>query len=233
MVMSQDGDKQWDELRQQWVPATPGFEASSVSPVVAAANNPHPTPGYSSPIAPMLETLDKKRASNANVVTERISDRGWLVSQILVTTAITLGFIMLILSSTYDYSANYTEAPDNPDAPQSSDFDIDGVSGLSVAEDENYSFAVDIYQDAMEIYYDDLEEHNKLILKYQGKSILMGQLGPGLIVLGLIYLCFQDSSKEMPKGLRMALIICTFYLLVNYLGYGAGLNGGLNFGAGN
>jgi hypothetical protein len=84
----------------------------------------------------------------------------------------------------------------------------------------------------MEIYYDDVVEHNKLMNKYEGKAILFGKIGPGLVCLGLIYLNFQDASKEMPKGLRMALLICTFYLLVNFLGYGAGVNGGLNFGAG-
>ncbi|MDP7000781.1 MAG: hypothetical protein QGH90_02660 [Candidatus Poseidoniaceae archaeon] len=229
--MSQGGDMVWDGLSQQWVTPTSASTNVMQNPV-SGSNTANDGRGYSSPVSPMLSKMDSNKSSKSNTVSERISDKGWLVSQILVTAVITLGFLMLIFSENYDYLSNYSDPPESPDAPKSSDFNGDGVGSLNETEQESYDWAYDNYLDKMEIYYDDVVEHNKLMNKYEGKAILFGKIGPGLVCLGLIYLNFQDASKEMPKGLRMALLICTFYLLVNFLGYGAGVNGGLNFGAG-
>ena len=127
---------------------------------------------------------------------------------------------------------NYTPPPDSPDAPDSSDYDTDD-NGLNDTEMENYTAAVDTYYDAVDRWNDDMEDHNKQMTAYAGKSILWRNLGPGFIVAGLICLTFQSKSFEMSNSIRLTLLIGTMYLVANLLGYDMpGVDAAVGFGFG-
>jgi hypothetical protein len=141
-----------------------------------------------------------------------------------VILLVLFGFMMLNLSSMYSYSANYSTPPL---APSSDDFDTNFSGGVL---EENERIA---YENAVDIYEDQLREYNTERTENQGKSVLWGQIGPVFICMGLVVLCLGDFSEMMPKSVRIILIIFTFFfMLQQLLGYNDGLGADLDLGLG-
>ena len=107
-----------------------------------------------------------------------------------------LGFLMMIMSEQYTYSSNHTAAPEAPDTISSSDFDADN-NGLNTTEEEAYQAAIDRYNERFQNYQDAVEDHNLLMLAYEGKATFWMNIAPGFIVAGLVCLTFQSKGVEM------------------------------------
>ena len=143
-------------------------------------------------------------------------------AKVIITTIISLGFLMLVLSESYANAALYTNAPD---APSSSDFDLDN-NGLNTAETENYTAA-------LEQYADDLDEHNDRMNTYAGNAIFWGNVSSAFIVGGLVGLTFIPKAIEMSNGVRITLLIGTIYMLGGMMGYDLpGVDAAIGFGFG-
>jgi hypothetical protein len=155
-----------------------------------------------------------------------------LVDRSIIGIIIGVGFLMLIFSESYNYSATYTIAPESPTAPVQSDFDLDG-GGLNSSEMENYSAAFDVYNDVYAANLNDIKNHNDLMTIYAGKAIFYGNIAPGFIVAGLVCMTFQSKAYEMSNSIRLTLLIGTIYMVANMLGYDMpGVNAAIGLGFG-
>ena len=143
-----------------------------------------------------------------------------------------LGFLMMIMSEQYTYSSNHTAAPEAPDTISSSDFDTDD-DGLNTTERDAYDAAVERYDERFQNYQDAVEDHNLLMLAYEGKATFWMNIAPGFIVAGLVCLTFQSKGIEMTNSIRLTLLIGTLYMVANLLGYSMpGVAGDVSFGFG-
>ena len=216
MTKSEDGDWKWDGLREQWVPAATG--AGILSPPMLSGTPPTGAPSQQIPNSGGFSGLIKRRNE-------------WL-PKALIVTIVGLGFWMLILSESFSYMKDYSPEPEAPDAVSSSDYDTDN-NGLNASEEENYTAAVEKYNDAYDVWQDDMEDHNDLMKEYEGKSILWRNIGPGFIVAGLVCLTFQSKSFEMSNSVKLTLLIGTMYMVANLLGYDMpGVDAAVGFGFG-
>ena len=133
-----------------------------------------------------------------------------------------MGSEMCIRDRSYANSANYTNAPD---APSSSDFDLDN-DGLNTSETESYTAA-------LEQYADDLDEYNDRMNTYTGKAIFWGNVSSAFIVGGLVGLTFIPKALEMSNGVRITLLIGTIYMLGGMMGFDLpGVDAAIGFGFG-
>ncbi|RAH12342.1 MAG: hypothetical protein DBX05_07125 [Candidatus Poseidoniales archaeon] len=200
----------------------PPLEAPSTTPnspmpaPVEPVVNPAPQPIPSQPKGPSIFT------KIFNGIDFEGMRKTMTSSKAIITVLISLGFLMLILSEAYSNSANYTNAPD---IPTSSDFDLDD-DGLSSAESENYT-------NALEEYADDLDEHNDRMNDHTGKAIFWGNVSSAFIVGGLVGLAFSPKAVEMSNAVRLTLLIGTIYMLGGMMGYELpGVDAAVGFGFG-
>ena len=200
----------------------PPLEAPSATPnspmpaLVEPVVNPAPQPIPSQPKGPSIFT------KIFNGIDFEGMRQTMTSSKAIITVLISLGFLMLILSEVYSNSANYTNAPD---MPASSDFDLDD-DGLSSAESENYT-------NALEQYADDLDEHNDRMNDHTGNAIFWGNVSSAFIVGGLVGLAFSPKAVEMSNAVRLTLLIGTIYMLGGMMGYELpGVDAAVGFGFG-
>lgn len=204
MNISDDGEWRYDEQKGDWVPAM-----SNTGPEPQSTMHSNPKDALGPPVA----------ISKSAKVAPMNKDNLTLVARSIIGIIIGVGFLMLIFSELYDYSATYTSAPEPPtDSPVQSDFDVDG-GGLNSTEMENYSYFADVFNDAYAVYLDDLKNHNDLMIIYAGDAIFYGNIAPIFIVAGLVCMTFQSKAYEMSNSIRLILLIGTIYMVANLLGY--------------
>jgi len=201
------------------LPPPPLSRPKSAAPPPMVSPNPSPGPVETAPVQsqPKGPSLLSKIQSkiDLNSIT-RISSKTIIVSMIC------LGFLMLIISESYANSAIYTNAPD---APTTSDFDIDN-DGLSTGESENYTAA-------LQQYSDDLDEHLDRINTQAGNAIFWRNVSSAFIVGGLVGLTFSSKAVEMSNSVRLTLLIGTMYMLAGMMGYDMpGVDAAIGFGFG-
>jgi hypothetical protein len=219
--ISDDGEWRYDEQKGDWVPA---MSNTGHDPQSTMHSNPKDALGP--PVAVSKSSKSAKVSPmNKNVRT--------LVDRSIIGIIIGVGFLMLIFSESYNYSATYTIAPEAPAQPVSSDFDLDGSGSLNLSENGYYEFALDLYNDAYAVYSNDLKYHNDLMTIYAGKAIFYGNIAPGFIVAGLVCMTFQSKAYEMSNSIRLTLLIGTIYMVANMLGYDMpGVNAAIGLGFG-
>ena len=215
-MLSEDGKWVYDETLEEWVPNEPGFradyEANEAQFVPPMMDLKHKTHG-----------VNKMSGKNLN---NKIYSAG-------IAMIMALGFLMMIMSEQYTYSSNHTPAPEAPDTVQTSDFDGDENGNLNTTEQEAYQAAVERYNQKYQNYLDDLEDHNFLMLAYEGKATFWSNIAPGFIVAGLVCLTFASKQVEMTNSIRLTLLIGTMYMVANLLGYNMpGVAGDVSFGFG-
>ncbi len=189
----------------------------------------NPAPSSSVPKQPSLFSRILSEVDIKSIYCKVTSGK-FVISSILI-----LGFLMLILSESYANSANFTNAPDEPDTIDSSDYDLDN-NGLNSSELENYTDALDQYDGDLDVYLNQLEEHNDLMNTYTGKSIFWSNVSSAFIVGGLVCLTFIPKAVDMSNSVRITLVIGTLYMLGGLLGYdlpGVDAAIGLGFGGTN
>ena len=206
-------------------------KSAGPSPTMSAPNPPvnSPAPAPVEPVVnqvPQMIPTQPKGPSIFTKIMNEINLKGiyqtMTSSKVIITTIISLGFLMLILSESYANSANYTNAPD---APSSSDFDLDN-DGLNTSETESYTAA-------LEQYADDLDEYNDRMNTYTGKAIFWGNVSSAFIVGGLVGLTFIPKALEMSNGVRITLLIGTIYMLGGMMGFDLpGVDAAIGFGFG-
>lgn len=190
-------------------------------------NSPAPAPvePVTNPVPQMIPTQPKGPSIFTKIMNEINLKRIYQTmtsSKVIITTIISLGFLMLILSESYANSANYTNAPD---APSSTDFDLDN-DGLNASETESYTAA-------LEQYADDLDEYNDRMNTYTGKAIFWGNVSSAFIVGGLVGLTFIPKAIEMSNGVRITLLVGTIYMLGGMMGFDLpGVDAAIGFGFG-
>jgi len=218
--ISDDGEWRYDEQKGDWVPAM-----SNTGPEPQSTMHSNPKDALGPPVAVSKSSKSAKVSPmNKNVRT--------LVDRSIIGIIIGVGFLMLIFSESYNYSATYTIAPESPTAPVQSDFDLDG-GGLNSSEMENYSAAFDVYNDVYAANLNDIKNHNDLMTIYAGKAIFYGNIAPGFIVAGLVCMTFQSKAYEMSNSIRLTLLIGTIYMVANMLGYDMpGVNAAIGLGFG-
>ena len=215
-MLSEDGKWVYDETLEEWVPNEPGFQADYTAAEAQFIPSKNPS---------MIDLPSVKKMSGTKL-NGRIYSAG-------IAVIMALGFMMLIMSEQYTYSSNHTPAPEAPDTIQSSDFDLDDNGGLNDTEQEAYQAAVERYNDKYQNYLDDVEDHNLLMLAYEGKATFWSNIAPGFIVAGLVCLTFQSKGVEMTNSIRLTLLIGTMYMVANLLGYNMpGVAGDVSFGFG-
>tara|TARA_B100002052_G_scaffold161224_1_gene146771 strand:- start:1112 stop:1870 length:759 start_codon:yes stop_codon:yes gene_type:complete len=197
--------------------ATPNPPQNSPAPVpVEPVVNPVPQATPTQPKGPSIFTKIMNEMNLKGIYQTMTS------SKVIITTIISLGFLMLILSESYANTANYTNAPD---APSSSDFDPDN-NGLNTSETENYTVA-------LEQYADELDEYSDSMNTYAGKAIFWGNVSSAFIVGGLVGLTFIPKAIEMSNGVRITLLIGTIYMLGGMMGFDLpGVDAAIGFGFG-
>jgi len=254
--MSIEDDAKWDtaDSVDSWGPPIPPPPAEMPPPPPPVGSPPPPQmapppmapPMESNPSVPLIqESSDsipqsiQSRPKGPSIITRLLNETDVssifnriTSSKVVISVIFTLGFLMLILSASYSNSADYTNAPDAPDAILSSDFDIDS-NGLNASENENYTAALSDYSDEMDVYLDRLDAHNDLMNTYTGNAIFWGTISSAFIVGGLICLTFLPNATEMSNSVRVTLLIGTIYMLGGMMGYEMpGVDAAVGFGFG-
>jgi hypothetical protein len=215
-MLSEDGKWVYDETLEDWVPNEPGFQANYAAAEAQFISSKNPA---------MIDLPGVKNMNKRNL-NNKIYSAG-------IAMIMALGFLMMIMSEQYTYSSNHTPAPEAPDTVQTSDFDGDENGNLNTTEQEAYQAAVERYNQKYQNYLDDLEDHNFLMLAYEGKATVWSNIAPGFIVAGLVCLTFQSKGVEMTNSIRLTLLIGTMYMVANLLGYNMpGVAGDVSFGFG-
>jgi len=215
-MLSEDGKWVYDETLEEWVPNEPGFRADYAAAEAQFISSKNPA---------MIDLPGVKNMKEWNL-NKKIYSAG-------IAMIMALGFLMMIMSEQYTYSSNHTPAPEAPDTVQTSDFDGDENGNLNTTEQEAYQAAVERYNQKYQNYLDDLEDHNFLMLAYEGKATFWSNIAPGFIVAGLVCLTFQSKGVEMTNSIRLTLLIGTMYMVANLLGYNMpGVAGDVSFGFG-
>jgi hypothetical protein len=198
----------------------PPIESTPSPTIVQESPNPIPQTIESRPKGPSIITR-LLNETDMPTIFNRITS-----SKVVISVILSLGFLMLILSASYSNSAEYTNAPDAPDAILSSDFDNDSDGLLNASENENFTAALSVYSD-------DMDAHNDLMNTYTGNAIFWNTISSAFIVGGMICLTFLPNASEMSNSVRVTLLIGTIYMLAGMLGYdmpGVDAAIGLGFG---
>ena len=208
------------------LPPPPSRPKSAAPPPMGSPNTPPPGPSIAEPaVAPPIQSQPKGPSFFSKIQSKIDLNRIFsttVSSKTIIVTMVSLGFLMLIVSESYANSANYSNAPD---APTTSDFDIDN-DGLSTGESENYTAA-------LQQYSDDLDEHLDRMNTHAGNAIFWGNIGSAFIVGGLVGLTFSSKAVEMSNSVRLTLLIGTIYMLAGMLGYDMpGVDAAIGFGFG-
>ena len=215
-MLSEDGKWFYDETQEEWLPNEPGMQGES-----AAAD-----PRFIPPMMDLKNSVTGVKNMSEKNLNKRIYNAG-------IAFIMGLGFLMMIMSEQYTYSSNHTLAPEAPDTVQTSDYDGDENGNLNSTEQEAYQAAVERYNQKYQNYLDDVEDHNLLMLAYEGKATFWMNIAPGFIVAGLVCLTFQSKGIEMTNSIRLTLLIGTLYMVANLLGYSMpGVAGDVSFGFG-
>jgi hypothetical protein len=207
-------------------PPPPSRPKSAAPPPMGSPNTLPPGPSIAEPaVAPPIQSQPKGPSFFSKIQSKIDLNRIFsttVSSKTIIITMVSLGFLMLIVSESYANSANYSNAPD---APTTSDFDIDN-DGLSTGESENYTAA-------LQQYSDDLDEHLDRMNTHAGNAIFWGNIGSAFIVGGLVGLTFSSKAVEMSNSVRLTLLIGTIYMLAGMLGYDMpGVDAAIGFGFG-
>ena len=191
-MLSEDGTQMWDGARGEWIPTN-----------VAKIEEPKKENPPTGKFMKLLKKFDSSPTAGA-------------------VALMCFGFLLLVFSEIYEYSAEYSRGPE---APEQDDYDFNKDGFLNETEMVAYDSAVDAYQD-------ELREFQSDRLGDTGKSILLSDIGPLMLCLGLLLLAVGRGTSEMPKSMRIIIVIFAFLFFMETIGTGQNLGVGTDFNLG-
>ena len=191
-MLSEDGTQMWDGTRGEWIPTN-----------VAKIEEPKQENAPTGKFMKLVKRFDSSPTAGA-------------------VALVCFGFLLLVFSEIYEYSAEYSRAPEVPDQD---DYDLNDDGFLNATETVPYDSAVDAYED-------ELREFQSDRLGDQGKSILFSDIGPLMLCLGLLLFAVGKGTTEMPKSVRIIIVIFAFLFFMETIGTGQNLGVGTDFNLG-